>query len=392
MNMELLNQVSAFLDRNQEEMYATLEEMVNLESYAREVDNVRKVAEKFKELFEAEGFQCELVDVGENAPTLIGTLGAERGGKPVIFSGHMDTVIKTGTYEAPVFRREGNKAFGPGVLDMKGGIVIALYVAKALNEAGYDDRPLKIAFSGDEEIGHIGSRGGDVLKEASAGGACAFNLETGFIDNSLCYGRKGRQEFSVTVTGVESHAGNDFLSGRNAIAEMAHKIIELQTLTDLEKGTTVTCATIAGGSVTNAIPKECVIGGECRFSTVTEMENFKQKAQEICGKTYIDGTSTNLEFLATMPPYEDTEQVMRFWEFIRDTAAKCGIEEIKGKAVGGSSDASYIQMAGTPVICSCGIKGEWNHTTREYALLDSMAPRGTLIAAVILNLDSFEAQ
>lgn len=390
MNKEQLDQICKFLDEKQEEMYSTLEEVVNIESYACEVENVRKVAAKFKELFEAEDFQCELLEVGANGPTLVGTLGTERKGKPVIFSGHMDTVIKSGVYETPVFRREGNRAFGPGVLDMKGGIIIALYIVKALNAVGYDDRPLKIAFSGDEEIGHTGGRGAAVLQEAALGGACAFNLETGFIDNSLCYGRKGRQEFSVTVTGVESHAGNDFISGRNAIAEMAHKIIELQALTNMAKGTTVTCATIHGGTITNAIPKECVIGGECRFSTVAEMENFKKRAQEICDKTYIDGTSTKLEYLSGMSPYEDTDQVRQFWEFIRDIAAECGFEEIKGKTVGGSSDASYIQMAGTPVICSIGIKGEWNHTTREYALLDSMSPRGKLIASVILNLDRFE--
>lgn len=390
MNKKQLEQVYSFLDEKQEEMISVLEEVVNLEGSSREVENVRKVADKFKELFEAEGFKCELVEVGNNAPTLLGVLGKEREGKPVIFSGHMDTVIKTGVYTAPAFRREGNKAYGPGVLDMKGGIVIALFVAKALNVIGYNERPLRIAFSGDEEIGHYGSRGADILREAAVGGVCAFNLETGILDNTLCYGRKGRLESYITVTGVESHAGNDFLSGRNAIAEMAHKIIEIQDLTDLEKGTTVTCATISGGTITNAVPKECIMGGECRYDTVEEMENYKNKVREICNKTYIDGTTTKIEFKTEFAPYECTDDVMGLWEFIRDTAEECGLEKVNGKKVGGSSDAAYIQMAGTPVICSIGIQGQWNHTTREYALLDSMSPRGKLIASVILNLDKFE--
>jgi len=392
MNKELLNQVYRFLDENQENMISVLEEVVNLESYAREVDNVKKLAEKFKSLFEAEGFQCRLEDASPNAPTLLGVLGEDRPGKPVIFSGHMDTVIKSGAYEKPVFRRDGNKGYGPGVLDMKGGIVISLFVAKALNVAGYKDRPLKIAFSGDEEIGHQHSKGAEILRKASMGGACAFNLETGLLDNSLCYGRKGRLENHVTVTGVEGHAGNDFLKGRNAIAEMAHKILEIQALTNLEKGTTVTSATIKGGSVTNAIPGECVLGGECRFDTVAEMENYKTKMTEICKKTFIDGTSTKLEFGEAFAPYERTDLVMGFWEFVRKTAEECGLTTVKGKTLGGSSDAAYIQMAGIPVICSFGIQGEWNHTMREYALLDSMSPRGKLIASVILNLDKYEAK
>jgi len=392
MRKELLKQVYEFLDEHQENMISVLEEVVNLEGYAKEVDNVVKVAEKFKALFEAEGFQCELVDAPPNGPSLLGVLGEGRLGKPVLFSGHMDTVIKSGAYEPPVFRREGNRAYGPGVLDMKGGIVISLFVAKALNAAGYTDRPLKIAFSGDEEIGHYNSNGAEILKEAAVGSACAFNLETGLIDNSLCYARKGRLENYVTVTGVESHAGNDFLSGRNAIAEMAHKIIEIQDLTNLEKGTTVTCATIKGGTITNAIPKECVLEGECRFDTLAEMENYKKKIEKICDKTVIDGTSTQVKFGAGFAPYECTDQVKGFWEFVREVAEECGLTTVKGKALGGSSDAAYLQMAGVPVVCSFGIQGEWNHTMREYALLDSMSPRGKLIASVILSLDKYEAK
>jgi glutamate carboxypeptidase len=330
------------------------------------------------------------VDASPNAPTILGTLGAERGGQPIIFSGHYDTVLKKGVYPDPVFRREGNKAFGPGVLDMKGGIVIALFAAKALNAAGYQGHPLKIAYSGDEEIGHYRSDGAGILQRAAAGGACAFNMETGLIDNSLCTGRKGRLEFFVTVTGVESHAGNDFLSGRNAIAEMAHKITEIQALTNLEKGTTVTCATIKGGTITNAVPKECIVGGECRFDTLDEMENFKKRFEAVCAKTHIDGTSTAFAYKGAFAAYEQSDQVLRFHKFVARTARECGLEAPGAKVLGGSSDASYIQMAGTPVLCSCGIIGQWNHTTREYALLDSMSPRGQLIASVILNIDKFE--
>ena len=389
MNQQQLAKIYAYLDENQEQMVSVLEEVVNIESFSRQPEDVRKVAEKFKQLFEAEGVKCELVEVGTNGPTLLGILGAERQAKPVIFSGHMDTVFESGVFEQPLFRREGNKAFGPGVLDMKGGIIISLFVIKALNAAGFTDRPLKIAFSGDEEIGHENSRGAEVLREAAVGGACAFNLETSKPDNTLCYGRKGRQETFITVTGVESHAGNDFLSGRNAIAEMAHKIIEIQKLTDLDKGTTVTCSIIKGGTITNAVPKECILGGECRFVTTLEHERYKKQIAEICEKTYLEGTTTELKFTSGFAAYEKTEQVMSFFKFVQETAQQCGLEEVKGTELGGSSDASYIQMAGTPVVCSFGIKGEHNHTTREYALLDSMSPRGKLIASVILNLDKY---
>src|SRR5699024_6041606 len=129
------------------------------------------------------------------------------------FSGHMDTVFPTGSFGEELFLIKDGKAHGPGVLDMKGGIIIALYAIKALNHIGYNERPLKIIISGDEEIGHINSSGNDIITKEAEGGVCAFNLETGRADHSLCIGRKGRIECHVTVNGVESHAGNDFESG-----------------------------------------------------------------------------------------------------------------------------------------------------------------------------------
>jgi len=209
------------------------------------------------------------------------------------------------------------------------------------------------------------------------------------MNNTLCFGRKGRILAHIEVTGVESHAGNDFSSGRNAIAEMAHKILELQSLTDLEKDTTVTCSIIKGGSVNNAVPGHCYLEVECRYKTLEEMERFKKGVADICAKSHIEGTSSKFYYSTEFAPYETTEQVMSFFRFIENTARECGLEEVKGTYLGGSSDASYFQMVGVPVICSIGVQGQWNHTLREYARLDSMADRGKLLASVVLNLNRF---
>ncbi|MBP8784506.1 MAG: M20 family metallopeptidase [Synergistaceae bacterium] len=388
MEKALYEQVFIYMESKKNEMISVLESVVNIESFMDDPSGVAKVANKFKKLFEAEGFQCELAETPPNGPTLIGILGEERQAKPILFSGHMDTVVKPGAYPSPVFRIENGNAYGPGVLDMKGGIVIALYVAKALNSIGYTKRPLKIVFSGDEESGHSGSNGAQIMEQAASGAVCAFNMETGLVDNSLCYGRKGRVEAQVTVNGVESHAGNDFLGGVNAIAEMAHKIIGIQDLTDLERGTTVTCAKIEGGTVSNAIPKQCVMNVECRFETEQEMERFKASLETICTASYITGTTTDIRYTDNFPPFESSEQVMHLWTFIKTTAKECGLEEVLGKKLGGASDAAYIQKSGTPVICSIGIQGQWNHTTREYAVLDSLVSRGKLVSAAILNLEN----
>ncbi|UDN61223.1 M20 family metallopeptidase [Clostridioides sp. ES-W-0016-02] len=385
-----LKEISKFVDENREEIISLWKEIVNIESYTNCKESVNKLADRLKCEFEKEGLDCDLIDAGNNGSTLIGTLGSNRNKKPIIFSGHMDTVFEIGTFGENPFKIMEGKAYGPGVLDMKGGIVISLYVIKALNKIGYKDRPIKIVFSGDEEIGHKDSNGGDIILKEAKGGLCAFNMETGLVDNSLCVGRKGRIGCNINVKGVETHAGNDFEGGRNAIEEMANKILQIQKLTNLEVGTTASVSIIKGGRVSNSIPEDCSIEVDLRFEKVEEMENVKKRIQEICEDTYIEGTSTYVDFISEMMPFETTEDVMKFHKFVNTVSKENGFGEINSKRLGGSSDASYLTIANVPAICSFGVKGEWNHTSREYALVDSMFERVKLISTIVLNLDKFD--
>ncbi|MGO0986087.1 M20 family metallopeptidase [Clostridioides difficile] len=385
-----LNEISKFVDENREEIISLWKEIVNIESYTNCKESVNRLAERLKCEFEKEGLDCDLIDVGNNGSTLVGTLGSNRNKKPIIFSGHMDTVFEIGTFGENPFKIMEGRAYGPGVLDMKGGIVISLYVIKALNKIGYKDRPIKIVFSGDEEIGHKDSNGGDLILKEAKGGLCAFNMETGLVDNSLCVGRKGRIGCNIHVKGVETHAGNDFEGGRNAIEEMANKILQIQKLTNLEVGTTASVSIIKGGRVSNSIPEDCSVEVDLRFEKVEEMENVKKRIQEICGDTYIEGTSTHVDFVSEMMPFETTEDVMKFHKFVNTVSKENGFGEINAKRLGGSSDASYLTIANVPTICSFGVKGEWNHTSREYALVDSMFERVKLISTIVLNLDKLD--
>ena len=131
---------------------------------------------------------------------------------------------------------------------------------------------------------------------------------------------------------------------------------------------------------------------ECRFVKTEEMQRFQKGLQEICDTSYIGDTTTETVFSSVIPPYECNEDVMRLWRFIKKTAEEYGLAEVKGKTLGGGSDAAYIQTVGVPVVCSMGIQGEWNHTTKEYALLDSLVSRCQLSAAIILELAHFEKE
>ncbi len=389
---EQLEQIKQYMKDHEAEMMAQYEEFVNMQDFWRDVDDVNAVGEWLKKNFEAEGFDCRLIDVGDKAGRILtGTLGAERGGKPIIFAGHMDTALSPDLFEENPFRVEDGKVYGPGVLDMKGGILISLYVAKALNAIGYNERPIKILYVGDEEGCHLYSDCSPLIVEESKGGLFAFNMETGLPDNALCIGRKGRIGIDIFTTGIEAHAGNDFTAGISAIEEMAHKILELQALTDLEAGTTVNVGVVKGGTIANAIPAECMISVDIRFTTMAEKERIEKALKDVCSMTFVKGTSTRYELTTVMAPYETTDGVKKLFGFVNETAEKFGLPVMDGRVLGGCSDAAYTTIAGTPCLCSCGVRGEWNHTVREYAIAESMGERVVLWSAAILNAGAFEA-
>lgn len=385
--------INAFLDGKKDEIFAAYKDIINLESYHSDLDALAKLAERLRTEFEAEGFQCRLIPVGpNNGAVLSGILGADRPGKPILFSGHMDTVHPTGKFGENPFRMEDGRVYGPGVLDMKGGIVISLFVVKALNALGFDSHPIKILYCGDEEILHQnGAKTSEVLMEEAKGCLCAFNMETGLLDNSICVARNGKTEVTVSVEGVSAHAGNDFVSGRNAIVEMMKKLDIIQTFTDLEHKMTVNIGTIHGGTASGSVPAHCEAKIDLRASRVADMETLKKKIEEVLAKTFIEGTTTMFSYTQEMLPFETTDDTMKLYQFVHDTALKYGFGEMPCIKLGGSSDASYLTIAGIPTICSCGVRGQWNHTDKEYALAESMLERAKLWANVAAELGEKKA-
>ena len=277
-----LSAAYAYIDEIREETLGLYREFVNRESWSKTPDKVRIFSDFLKAEMEKAGFECRYVPVGVNADTLVGVLGKDRPGKPILFCGHMDTVFPTGMHPENPFKIVDGKAYGPGVLDMKGGILIALTTVKALNRIGYDERPIKFCFSGDEEINHTGSQGAEVMEAEAKGCLCAFNMETGMIDNYLCTGRKGCLRYTVEVDGVETHSGNDFQGGRSAIAEMAYKIIDFHNMTDLSIGNTCNIGTISGGTVPNAVPAHCEVVLDMRYTTMSGKDKLLARLDEIC--------------------------------------------------------------------------------------------------------------
>ena len=388
MNKELVKKVEAYVAEHQEEIVKKYEELINLKDFWRDVKDVDAVGQWLENEFTAEGFDCKLIEFAPEAGKLLmGTLGADRKGKPILFSGHMDTALASDLYPENPFNIVDGNAYGPGVLDMKGGILISLYVVKALNAVGYDERPIKILYAPDEEGLHNYTTVADFITENSSNCLFALNMETGLMDNGLAVGRKGRLGIDVFVTGKSAHAGAAFLDGISSIEEMAHKVLDFQALTDLEKGTTVNTGVIKGGTIPNAVPAECMCQLDIRFKTADEMNRVKDAVAEICAKNYVKGTTCTYKELNLFTPLETDDKIMTLYEFMAQTAKNYGYPDTKPTQVGGCSDATFIQAAGTPVLCSCGVRGNWNHTTREFAVVDSLYDRIKWFAAAIIDAD-----
>ena len=321
----------------------------------------------------------------------MGVLGSDRPGKPVIFSGHIDTVHHSGSFgkENPFEIRDG-KAYGPGVLDMKGGIIISLYVVKALNHLGYNEHPIKILYAGEEESDHIGNDADIFYTEESKGALCAFNMETGHIENRLCVGRKTQYTVRAKVHGLGGHAGNEFTKGKNAVHEAIFKAAELTKLTDLDRGTTVTVSVINSGTNTNttSIPDLSEFAVDIRVFSDEIGKKVLEDVDQIMKKVFVEGTTTEYYVdLAKLHPFEPNPQIMRLFSLVNQVAADHGFAEFGQIQLGGASDAGAIAAAGIPVLCSCGPIGEFNHNVREYAVVDSLFERAKIYALTVTEID-----
>lgn len=389
LSQKMLAPVYTYIDGHRDEIIAMWKDFVDTRSDATVKEKADAMAHKLAAELEAIGCQVTLTDVGgRNGLALEAVLGAGRPGKPVLFSGHYDVVPLKG--ELPFYIDDEGKAHGLGVLDMKGGVVLSIWVAKALEAAGYRERPLRFLYVGDEENGHQWGRTKKFLVERGGGAVCAFNMETGLVNNAICTGRKGTGQAEITVQGVAAHSGNNFTEGRSAITELAAKIPDIEALTDLAANTTVAVTTIQGGTVTNSIPPVCSCIVDLRFGSLAERQRVLDALEKICARQRVPDTSTRLELREFMAPFDASGGVQELADFVAETSREYGFGEMGNVFLGGGSDAGFIQRAGTPVLCSMGVRGQFNHSDREYALVDSMFQRAKLLAAVILRLADYE--
>ena len=298
----------------------------------------------------------------------------------------MDTVHKVGAFGSPAVHIEGDVIRGPGVTDCKGGIVAAFFAMDAIDRCGFRDRPIRLLLQSDEEGG--GRQSGDAtiryMCEKAADSIGFLNLE-GSTDGSVCVARKGIATFTLTVHGITAHSSLCATNGASAIAEAAHKIIELEKLKD-HAGITCSCTMISGGETHNTVAGRCEFKANVRFATAAQLEEAKKYVVRIAKTSYIAGTTCEVMLPRVRPCMEFNERNSAFFEALKRIWADAGLDIPAQSVDTGGSDAANISAYGIPCLDNLGTVGDKIHTRDEFGIVSSLLTSARRIAAAAVMI------
>jgi len=307
----------------------------------------------------------------------LGQWGDGTGG--ILVLAHIDTVHALGTISKMPWRVGGDRLYGPGVMDMKSGLAIALTAIEAVQQASLAPRSrISLLCTSDEETGSHTSR--ELIEDQAREHELVLCMEPGLPDGSLKTWRKGIGDFRVEVTGRAAHAGANPEAGVNAIVEMAHVIHRLTSLEDPAKGTTVSVGVVGGGTRTNVVPAWCFAEVDLRVLEVSEMDRLNVALSSL--EPVLPGATISFEGSWNRPPMPRTPILAEAFGRALTIGAKLGLHLSEG-GTGGGSDANFVAPLGVPVLDGLGAVGNGAHSEREYILLSSLPPRTALLAALI---------
>ncbi len=365
-------------------MVTLLAELVGIDSGSYNKSGVDAVQERLRAWLEASGIACEVFPNPTFGNCFAARLLGGDGGRPIVLMGHCDTVFPDGTVAQRPFRIDGDRATGPGVCDMKAGLVMNSFVLAALRRFDVPC-PLTGLYTADEEIASPSSR---PMIEAEARNARAvFNAEPGRPSGNLVTRRKGAAFIELEVIGRAAHSGAAHAQGVSAIEAMARKIQRLHRLTDYDLGTTVNVGLMRGGQSVNTVAPRATAAIDVRFPTLNIMEKILGDVREICTCCELPGSESRILSEGKFLPLEQDEAGRELLDLYARSAKGLGFE-VGGEATGGSADSGFTAALGTPTLCATGPIGGNAHTDDEWCRIDTMVPRAQALALTILALAS----
>ena len=360
------------------EMLDFLKKIVETESPSHDKAAVDRVGALVADECRRLGADVEVVPNTETGDHVVARWNPDPQAKSILLMHHMDTVFPMGTLAKMPFYSKDDKTYGPGVLDMKGGIVVSLAAIKGLRDAGELTRPVTALFTSDEEIGSGSSRW--LIEKLAREAALALVMESGLLDGSLKTWRKGVGDFVVRVKGRAAHSGGEHEKGRNAIQELAWQVLEIQKWTDYKLGTTVNVGVIKGGIAENVVPDEAEARGDIRVLDPQEADRIVAALKAL--KPAFPDTRIEVSGELNRPPMPFDAVMQTTFARIQQIAAGMGIQ-VKAGGSGGGSDGNFVAPLGTPLMDGLGTVGADYHSEREWIYTASLHERASLVAALI---------
>ncbi len=389
-------QITYWLATQQDAMVALLREMVDIDSGSYDKPGIDAVGQVVRHFLEAHGVAVETharplhgdvlraVAPWDGPGNRSGTGSTGNAGGSIVLMGHRDTVFPDGEAMRRPFTVRDGTAYGPGVADMKAGLVMNCFLLAAFARFGGAPAPLIGLFTGDEEIG---SPEGRPLIEAAARGARAvFNSEPGRVSGNVVTGRKGGVFMAVRITGRAAHSGGNFQEGISAIEELARKIQAIHALTDLERGITLNVGLVRGGQSVNTVAPLAEAEIDLRYVRPEDREEAMARIDSIVTRSFVPGTRAELAVKGEFLPLTQSSAAKRLFDLYVDAAQATGFATA-GEFTGGCANSGFAAGVGAATICAVGPVGGKAHTPDEFLRLDTLVPRAQACARAILRLE-----
>ncbi|MBO5407935.1 MAG: M20/M25/M40 family metallo-hydrolase [Clostridia bacterium] len=369
------------IDDMEPEYVKILEEFCLIESPTDYKESVDAASNYIIKKAEAFGWKVERQKQEVAGDCICITMNPDATAAPVCLSGHVDTVHPLGLFQEPVVKYDGDKMYGPGIADCKGGIVASFLAMAALSKENFTARPIKLILQSDEETSSIESNHTtvDYMCECARGSVAFLNCEPTLAGTAVLK-RKGIIRYAFHVTGKAEHASVCY-HGVSAISEAAHKILELEQYKDAQ-GITANCGKISGGTKANSVPAQCTFEVDFRFSNSEERTMVENIAKKVAETSYIEGTTCELVLESFRDAMELTDANLKLLEKANEIFEEVGLSVLSVRESGGGSDASYTTMCGIPTLDSVGVASMNIHSKDEYTLISSFTEAAKRLAAI----------
>lgn len=367
----------------------SLTEMVAIESGSADAEGLARMAEYTEARLQRLGGRTERIKASTGPGTLVKATWAGSGTRRLMLIAHLDTVYPKGILATQPIRQDGNRLYGPGIADDKGGIAVILHTLAALQRTGWRDYAvLTVLFNPDEEVGSPGS--GDTIADVAAGHDVVFSAEPTAAKavaktEALLLGAAGTATAKLTVQGRQSHAGAAPDLGRNALVELAHQILQTKDVARAIPGAQLNWTTAQAGNVRNQIPDVAGATGDVRLTRADAAAKLEAALREKIATPLVPDTRTTLALEIGRPPFVANEAAR---ELAKRAQAVYG--ELDGRALtlvpgtGGGTDAGFASRSGKPAVLeSFGLAGFGYHAKDEYIELDSIVPRVYLLSRML---------